>query len=70
MNQRYVRDRPGSARIARVSTNAAGYYLVENVAPTHVIVRAEKPGFVRETIYVHVPTRWIDKNLEMRKTGR
>jgi hypothetical protein len=66
----YDGDRPGSARIARVSTNAAGYYLVENVAPTHVIVQAEKPGFARETIYVHVPTRWIDKDLKMRKTGR
>ena len=66
----YDGDRPGSARIARVSTNAAGYYLVQDVAPNHVIVQAEKRGFAREIKYVHVPTYGIPVDLKMRETGR
>jgi hypothetical protein len=66
----YDGDRPGSARIARVLTNAAGYYLVQDLAPSHVIVRAEKLGFAREIKYVHVPTYGIPVDLKMRETGR
>jgi Carboxypeptidase regulatory-like domain/WD domain, G-beta repeat len=66
----YDGDRPGSARIARVSTNAAGYYLVQNVAPAHVIVQAETRGFDREIKYVHLPTYSLPVDLKMRKTGR
>jgi hypothetical protein len=66
----YDGDRPGSARIARVSTNAAGYYLVQDVAPSHVIVQAKKLGFAREINYVHVPTYGIPVDLKMRETGR
>jgi hypothetical protein len=66
----YDGDRPGSARIARVSTNAAGYYFVQNVAPSHVIIQAEARGFARETKYVHVPTYSLPVDLKMGKIAR
>jgi hypothetical protein len=66
----YDGDRPESAPIARVSTNAAGYYLVQNVAPSHIIVQAERLGFAREIKYIHVPTYGVPVNLKMRETAR
>jgi hypothetical protein len=66
----YDGDRPGSKPIARVRTNAAGHYLVQEVAPTHVTVQVDKRGFARAIKYVHVPTYWIPVDIKLRDAAR
>src|SRR5438105_3578931 len=48
-------NRPGSAPLARTSTNAGGHYLLQNVKVPHVTVRVMMRGFAPDVGYAHLP---------------
>ena len=65
-------DRPGSAPIARTSTNAAGRFLAQSIKVQHVVVRAGKRGYSTETRYAHMPAQgaMVDFSLRTNTTDR
>lgn len=59
-------DKPRSAPIGRVSTNAAGRYLLQSIKVPHLIIRAAKPGFVTGTTHAHMPAEGADVSLSLK----
>ena len=65
-------DRPGSAPIARTSTNAAGRFLAQAIKVQHVTVRAAKRGFSTDIKYTHLPAQGasVDFDLKTATSGK
>jgi hypothetical protein len=59
-------DKPGSAPIARTSTNVAGHFLLQGIKVPHVVVRATKRGFVTNVRYAHFPAREAGVDFELK----
>jgi hypothetical protein len=62
-------DRPGTAPMARTSTNAAGRFLFQAIKMPHVTVRVGKRGFATQIGYAHLPAQeaTVDFNLKSDK---
>jgi hypothetical protein len=60
-------DRPGSAPLARTTTNAAGRYLLQGVSVQHVTLRAMMAGYAPDVRHTHLTTQGVDASFVLRK---
>jgi hypothetical protein len=60
-------DKPGSAPLARATTNPAGRYLLQGVNVQHVTVRAMMRGFAPDVRHTHLARQGVDASFELKK---
>ena len=60
-------DRPGSAPLARTTTNAAGRYLLQGLNIEHVTVRAMMRGFAPDVRHTHMARQGVQADFELKK---
>jgi WD40 repeat protein len=60
-------DKPGSAPLARTTTNAAGRFLLQNMKVRHVSVRAMMRGFAPDARNTHLALQEVEVSFELKR---